>query len=120
REHQDDAPRFPCRYCRKYRGSKGFKRRDHLIQHVRNYHHIGENDRDENWSYGRYWCRNLGCAHKAGKDGIFSTSREYIKHMRTIHDESEFPCPQPGCDRVNSKGYFRKADLRTHLRKVHG
>lgn len=40
--------------------------------------------------------------------------------MRTVHDESEFPCLQPGCDRINAKGYFRKSDLRAHLRKVHG
>ena len=31
-----------------------------------------------------------------------------------------FPAPRPGCDRVNGKGYFRKADFRAHLRKVHG
>lgn len=40
--------------------------------------------------------------------------------MRTVHDESDFPCPRPGCDRINGKGYYRKADLRSHLRKVHG
>jgi hypothetical protein len=40
--------------------------------------------------------------------------------MRTVHDESEFPCLQPGCDRINAKGYFRKSDLRAHLRKFHG
>jgi hypothetical protein len=40
--------------------------------------------------------------------------------MRTEHNEADFPCPQSGCDRVNGKGYFRKNDLRAHLRKVHG
>jgi hypothetical protein len=40
--------------------------------------------------------------------------------MRTVHDESEFSCPQAGCVRVNGKGYFRDYDLRAHLRKVHG
>jgi hypothetical protein len=50
----------------------------------------------------------------------FSSSKEWIKHMRTVHDESEFSCPQAGCVRVNGKGYFRDYDLRAHLRKVHG
>ena len=126
RKHRDDAKRFPCKYCKKYRGSNGFKRRDHLMQHVRNYHHIGEDDRNEHRGFGRGWCPKTGCSHhqepphKIGEKFAFSTSTEYIKHRRTIHDESDFPCPQPGCDRINGKGYFRKADLRNHLRKVHG
>ncbi|EUC34656.1 hypothetical protein COCCADRAFT_61878, partial [Bipolaris zeicola 26-R-13] len=126
RKHQDDAKRFPCKYCKKYRGSNGFKRRDHLTQHVRSYHHIGENDGDKYGTYGSYWCPKIECIHHKespygfGNWGAFSALAEYIKHMRNVHDESDFPCPQPGCDRVDSKGYFRKADLRNHLRKVHG
>jgi len=33
-----DKRRYLCRYCRRHCGSYGFKRRDHLIQHVQNYH----------------------------------------------------------------------------------
>ncbi|KAJ5058630.1 hypothetical protein J3E72DRAFT_196388, partial [Bipolaris maydis] len=126
RKHRDDAKRFPCKYCKKYRGSNGFKRRDHLTQHIRNYHHIGEDGSRRYSTFECFWCPIIGCSdHKdspnnVGKSRAFYVSKEYIKHLRTVHDQSDFPCPQPGCDRVNSKGYFRKADLRNHLRKVHG
>ncbi|EMD90784.1 hypothetical protein COCC4DRAFT_159232 [Bipolaris maydis ATCC 48331] len=125
RKHRDDAKRFPCKYCKKYRGSNGFKRRDHLVQHVRNYHHIGEDSRGHYDAYA-LWCPSIGCSDHAdspnnvGKRQAFHNSTQYIKHLRTVHDQSDLPCPQPGCDRVNSKGYFRPADLRNHLRKVHG
>jgi hypothetical protein len=126
RSHQKDARRFPCKYCRKYRGKNGFKRSDHLTQHIRNYHHI-ENEKDKmNRLYDRKWCPKADCTESRPAGVIdffaqaFPSSKEWINHMRTDHDESQFSCPQPGCDRVNGKGYFRGADLRSHLRKVHG
>ena len=124
RVHREDAKRFPCKHCKKYRGRNGFKRKDHLTQHIRNYHHIGEDDQVA--SFHRKWCPKKDCTESKPvgahpKDtGIFPSWKEWVKHVRTVHDESEFSCPQPGCDRVNGKGYFRPADLRTHLRKVHG
>ncbi|KAH8641695.1 hypothetical protein IG631_04636 [Alternaria alternata] len=125
RSHQKDARRFPCKYCRKYRGKNGFKRKDHLTQHVRNYHHIGEDSTSSmHWCT---WCPKSDCtkSEPAGvarysAESVFSSSKQWISHMRTEHDECEYSCPQPGCDRVKGKGYFRAADLRTHLRKVHG
>jgi hypothetical protein len=128
RTHREDAKRFPCRYCKKYRGPKGFKRKDHLTQHIRNYHHIGE-DEEVGKMFDRKWCPKQECTDSKpdsmphwdrGGKGTFASSKEWIKHIRTVHDESEFSCPQPGCDRVNGKGYFCQNDLRAHLRKVHG
>jgi len=125
RTHREDAKRFPCKYCKKYRGKSAFKRKDHLTQHVRNYHHIGE-DKQRGHLHNRQWCPKKECTESKpvpllNRDvGVFTSSKEWVKHMRTVHDESEFPCPQPGCDRIDGKGYFREADLRAHLRKVHG
>jgi len=125
RTHREDAKRFPCKYCKKYRGKSAFKRKDHLTQHVRNYHHIGE-DKQRGHLLDRKWCPKKECTESKPATvfirdlGVFTSSKEWVKHMRTVHDESEFSCPQPGCDRVNGKGYFREADLRAHLRKVHG
>jgi hypothetical protein len=123
--HNNSTKRFPCKHCKKYQGSRGFKRQDHLTQHLRNYHHIGEDD-VQGLHYGRRWCPKQGCP-KAKPPSVFlhqpvafASSKEGIEHMRKVHNHSNFHCPQPGCDRVNGKGYFRKADLRTHLRKVHG
>ena len=125
RDHLPDVRRFPCRYCKKYRGKNGFKRKDHLTQHVRNYHHIGEDSTSSMHWYT--WCPKSDCtkSEPAGVAGYsaesaFSSSKQWFSHMRTEHDECEHSCPQPGCDRVKGKGYFRAADLRTHLRKVHG
>ena len=123
--HQKDAKRFPCKYCKKYRGKNGFKRKDHLTQHVRNYHHIGEDDISV--SCHRKWCPKADCtkskpvgAYWSSTENAFLSSKEWTNHIRTEHDESALSCPQPGCDRVNGKGYFSDAALRSHLRKVHG
>jgi hypothetical protein len=39
--------------------------------------------------------------------------------MREVHDESPYPCPEAGCERIHRKGYFRKADLTKHLKRDH-
>jgi len=125
RTHREDAKRFPCKYCRKYRGKNAFKRKDHLTQHVRNYHHIGEGEQIGHMD-DRKWCPKARCTESKPATvswrapGVFASSKEWVKHMRTVHDESGFSCPQHGCDRINGNGYFRPADLRAHLRKVHG
>jgi uncharacterized Zn-finger protein len=128
RSHGQSAKRLSCSYCKKYRGSNGFQRKDHLTQHIRNYHHIGE---DEVWrvsldkSYDREWCPKAGCSEAKplsviwGNPAVFASSTDYVEHMRKVHNDSDFHCPQPGCDRINGKGYFRKPDLRAHVRKVH-
>ena len=125
RTHQEDAKRFPCKYCKKYRGKNAFGRKDHLTQHVRGYHHINEGGQGET-PYDRKWCPKKDCIDTIPsmadyrQPGVFRSPKEWFKHVRTVHDESEYSCPQHGCDRVNGKGYFREADLRAHLRKVHG
>ncbi|OTA60724.1 hypothetical protein K449DRAFT_466029 [Hypoxylon sp. EC38] len=35
-----NAPQHPCKYCYNRQGSNGFRRRDHLIQHLKTYHKI--------------------------------------------------------------------------------
>ena len=111
--HREDAKRFPCKYCRKYRGSNGFKRKDHLTQHLRGYHHIGKEDTERGLYTYKTSCSYEGC------DADVWLRADYVKHMRTVHSASDFPCTEAGCDRVAAKGYFRKADLRIHLKKVH-
>jgi hypothetical protein len=121
--HQENAERFPCKYCKKYRGKNGFKRKDHLNQHVRGYHHIGEDEAFK--SSTGFSCTEKDCSeyreldHKYSADHAFAKRPDYVKHMKTVHDTSEYPCPEPGCERVGGKGYFRRADIRSHLKKVH-
>ncbi|KAI1213746.1 uncharacterized protein F4807DRAFT_456293 [Annulohypoxylon truncatum] len=35
-----NAPKYPCEYCYDRQGDNGFARRDHLIQHLKNFHRI--------------------------------------------------------------------------------
>ncbi|KAH7132201.1 hypothetical protein B0J11DRAFT_521071 [Dendryphion nanum] len=125
RTHQKDAQRFPCTYCKKYRGENGFKRKDHLRQHVRNYHHIEDVESGTQLllnSSRKYACPCMACPQYRQNPfrGPFKKFSEYMAHMKSVHNESDYPCPEPNCERVDGKGYFRKADLRTHLRKIHG
>jgi hypothetical protein len=75
--------------------------------------------------YGKSWCPHKECSESQGEESCYRGTRpfkaasEYTEHMRKIHDESEFPCAAPACDRVGGKGYFRRIDLRKHMRKIH-
>lgn len=33
-----EMPEHPCNFCKRHRGRRGFKRRDHLVQHLQGYH----------------------------------------------------------------------------------
>ncbi|KAH9224628.1 hypothetical protein DL95DRAFT_473217, partial [Leptodontidium sp. 2 PMI_412] len=114
--HQPDVPRHPCPHCRKYRGAKGFKRRDHLVQHIRNYHHINADAPTEDNRSG-YPCDFEGC-DRIGTSA-FSTEQLLKAHLRKEHP-SPFQCSYPGCERVGTKGWFRESDMVKHMRKKHG
>jgi predicted small metal-binding protein len=72
---------------------------------------------------GKTCCPRKGCPAYREKDWAhnapFKEISDYAKHMRTVHVESDYPCTVPGCDRVGAKGYFRKIDLRKHMKRVH-
>ena len=121
--HEDDVKRYACPHCKKHRGVNGFKRKDHLTQHLRNYHHIGE-DEARSSPYGGKSCPHKDCSEWRPESifvgrNAFQKVSEYTKHMKKVHDESPFPCPEPGCDRIGGKGYFRRRDLFRHQKKEH-
>ena len=123
--HEDDVKRYACPHCKKHRGVNGFKRKDHLTQHLRNYHHIGEDEaRSSPYGIGGKSCPHKDCSEwrpvsSLVKNNAFQKVSEYTKHMKKVHDESPFPCPEPGCDRIGGKGYFRRRDLFRHQKKEH-
>ncbi|KAL1630347.1 hypothetical protein SLS56_005022 [Neofusicoccum ribis] len=133
RTHRTNVQRFTCPHCRRHRGADGFKRKDHLTQHLRNYHHIGVDNFDQYLAHQRS-CPHEGCpdwrptksgwgrrSHVTDRRGhAFNKSSDYIAHMRKVHSESDFPCTEPDCDRVGQKGYFRMRDLLKHKLKAHG
>lgn len=118
RRHQVDAPQFPCRLC----PQKSFGRQDHLTQHMRNWHRV---DQLPGTSSACRSCPHLSCPQYRDSNGMahmplpFAQSKDYVRHMRNEHNESPFPCQEPGCSRVNGKGYFREVDLVKHQKKSH-
>ncbi|CZR65872.1 uncharacterized protein PAC_15772 [Phialocephala subalpina] len=128
----------PCLYCSRYSGPNAFHRRDHLIQHLRNFHHHGDPDEthDQQIPFPRKrparksitTCPHEGCKYHSqpsttspfygdSQQLVFRTQKEFTKHLREEHDESPFPCLAFGCDRTGKKGYFRKKDLLRHQRE---
>ncbi|KAH0545452.1 hypothetical protein FGG08_000453 [Glutinoglossum americanum] len=126
-QHYDNAPRYSCHYCQRHTGINGFKRKDHLQQHIRNYHHKEPPvTRTPERSY--LACIKAGCTEYRERQRVwyrdpdmpFSRESERTEHMRKVHNESPFPCDTAGCDRVDGKGFFRESDLQKHKKKTHG
>lgn len=140
-QHSAPTTKYSCKHCKKWRAPNGFKRQDHLIQHMRNYHHI-ENEalptsdriyyRLDPKSSGFYsYCLHEECTlfrsplsfreqESLAEEPLFSTRSAFTKHMRSEHDRSLFPCTSAGCKRVNGKGFFQKRAFIKHMKAEHG
>lgn len=110
----------------------GFRRRDHLTQHLRIYHHLKiESRKDPDPGRVCFTCPYPGCPQSRGpeffrlcykeqKKGLpFEKTSDYMKHMREIHDDALFLCDVPGCKKKGGKGYFRERDFIKHRKTVH-
>jgi len=131
-KYQPGQPTYPCSRCKRHTGDKGFKRKEHLTQHLRNYHHIGLEEQTEISNVLKdSVCPHPDCPQHRGlgyrrllwtqqmEPRPFKRQADYTKHMREEHDESTFPCDVPHCDRVGGKGYFREKDLVKHRKAKH-
>ncbi|KAK1728165.1 uncharacterized protein BDZ83DRAFT_152344 [Colletotrichum acutatum] len=133
-----DLPKFPCQFCKNHRGKNGFRRRDHLLQHVRGYHKFEAEEKIDGIMpnhRGKYQtppvCHFVDCLHH--RDDIFETlsreeqnrskpfesQSEYTKHMKNAHDFTQYPCTVRGCSKTGAKGYAREKDLIKHRKKDH-
>ena len=138
----ESDPKYPCKYCRRHRGTEGFRRRDHLMQHIRNYHHHEADEADETTTrpsskpksrlrYSFPVCSHPECplyrdeTFKQLPRSVqlekkpFSSLSGYTKHMREEHNECSFPCDVAGCNRVGRRGYFREKDFMKHRKEQH-
>jgi hypothetical protein len=135
--HATDATRHPCTLCKRHRGATAFKRKDHLTQHLRNYHLVEPEEENR----AGLACPKEGCpehrdssffksGHTTGYkfalkwnfdngEPPFRTQSALTKHLKKEHDESPFPCDVPLCDRVGGKGFTRKRDLFKHRQMKH-
>ncbi|KAK2033413.1 hypothetical protein LX32DRAFT_87862 [Colletotrichum zoysiae] len=133
-----DLPKFPCRFCKRHRGKDGFRRRDHLLQHIRGYHKFeteGNIDDILPSRQGKHLtppvCFYPGCPKyrddsfaKLGPEERkqtkpFASQSDYTRHMKTAHNFTPFPCTVSGCNKTGSKGYVREKDLVNHRKKEH-
>lgn len=134
-QHSPPSQKWSCTLCRKWKAPNGFNRKDHLTQHLRNYHYI-EDEKSQHKYYGwlvvgdpsfHAYCQQEGCslfrttadAPKDRADALFPTRSAYTTHLRKEHNMSEFPCPLPGCKRTEKKGFFQKRALMRHMKKDH-
>jgi hypothetical protein len=136
-----DIPQHPCPFCRRHRGINGFRRKDHLLQHFRQYHHHDTDTTHPELAeypaplptlqYRFPVCTHLECPQyrsaafqelplSAKKlQAPFQKQSEYTRHMRDEHNECTYPCDILGCSRIGRKGYFREKDLIKHRQQEH-
>ena len=130
-------PRYPCTHCKLHRGKNGFRRRDHLLQHIRGYHKLDSDNflldlnPRQTKQHEVIFCRHPSCEyhrddtfrklpwHSQLENRPFRNKSEHTKHLKDVHGETAFPCNVPGCERVGSKGYSREKDLINHRVKTH-
>ncbi|KAE9375842.1 hypothetical protein N431DRAFT_403854 [Stipitochalara longipes BDJ] len=131
----NEDPKHPCKYCKLHRGPNGFRRLDHLKQHIRNYHHLEMDDEIAGASSRLKFVipvcphpecpqyRNEAFKQLPRKSQVeakpFNSQFAYTKHMRDEHNECTFPCDVSGCARTGRRGYFREKDLLNHRRQEH-
>ncbi|KAL0940672.1 CROL alpha [Colletotrichum truncatum] len=134
----NDMPKYPCQFCKRHRGNNGFRRRDHLLQHIRGYHKFEAEEKIGDIlpsRRGKYQvppvCPHPRCSshqdesfkhmseEEQNRNKPFNTQAEYTKHMKTVHDFTPYPCTVAGCNKTGAKGYAREKDLINHRNKEH-
>lgn len=133
-----EMPKFPCAYCKRHRGKDGFRRRDHLVQHLRGYHKFDSEQVEgacpkaqtkesreilvcpwescDAYRDSGFW--SLPVLQRIQRRP-FQSQSEYAKHMREVHKKTPFPCTVAGCNRTKERGYMREKDLKKHMSDKH-
>jgi hypothetical protein len=131
--HEDRVLRYPCPHCKKYKGINGFKRKDHLMQHMRGYHHIEDRGRriSSPWSLDLV-SECLACDRKIysfDSVGYFYAHAEDEAHKDSARESlsrglSAFhyfkACYFEGCPKCAKDSFKTQSEYTTHLKKDHG
>ncbi|KAF7954203.1 hypothetical protein EAE96_005332 [Botrytis aclada] len=115
--HKRDVPRHPCPHCRTYRGSNGFKRKDHLRQHISNYHKIEVNYTGNKYE-SPFRCKLYNCRYSTRSQDLRSLD-DLTQHMLVEHNSSAFVCDRVSCDRVGLNGFDTQKLFLDHIKKEH-
>ncbi|KAI0143143.1 hypothetical protein GGR57DRAFT_366984 [Xylariaceae sp. FL1272] len=138
--NRNNDTRFPCPECEKYQGKRAFKRKDHLVQHLRVFHAYGEDQLSlhanrrplaEMFSLFHPFCHFADCDYYRDtqysslgfrlqrQDRPFDRQSDYTAHMKKEHDWSPISCDFPGCDKVGGKGFYTFRNFNFHRRTKH-
>ncbi|KAK8140086.1 hypothetical protein PG984_000152 [Apiospora sp. TS-2023a] len=132
---QVDTAGFRCQECETLRS---FKRKDHLVQHLRHRHKYSDAELQAHFpiyraasKHTKPVCPFPACPDHRGEDFWaqnwsvrehnmpFAKKSDYTKHMRDVHDWSPHPCTIPSCDKRGKHGYFRLKALQQHQEEQH-
>lgn len=127
KSYQPELRKYTCPHCK---SRKSFKRKDHLTQYIRGFHHIGT-PKSYQSDYRVFLCPHSDCLlyrepdfgdlpyYTQCENKPFVLLKDFKQHMRTVHDDAPYPCDVSGCLRVRGKGYMRKTDLINHRKREH-
>jgi hypothetical protein len=115
KKHNLGTQDHACLLC-----SRCFARNDHVTQHLRQFHRVGNGMSTANPVYCFHQeCHGVENLQEAGYNLVLASNAELHKHIRRIHKHTPFECPVDSCDRKGPKGWFRKNDRVLHQRKHH-
>ncbi|RYP57665.1 hypothetical protein DL770_010611 [Monosporascus sp. CRB-9-2] len=110
-----DAPQYPCGYCYRHQGTNGFRRYDHLVQHLKGYHKIETVD-----GLSRKAAGSSPAVATAPAVPIPGTVPVAIGGNATAQVQvPPFPCTIAGCVRGGAYGFYRQVDLLEHQSMIH-
>ncbi|RYP36268.1 hypothetical protein DL767_003421 [Monosporascus sp. MG133] len=110
-----DAPQYPCGYCYRHQGTNGFRRYDHLVQHLKVYHKIEPVD-----GLSRKAAGSSPAVATALAVPIPGTVPVALGGNATTQVQvPPFPCTIAGCVRGGAYGFYRQVDLLEHQSMMH-
>ncbi|KAI8944083.1 hypothetical protein F4801DRAFT_585799 [Xylaria longipes] len=127
----------PCPDCPSYQGKTGFKRKDHLIQHLRGLHNWDDNQLAILFPPRQTRRLQIPVCHfpecdyyrdpsfkdmdirEQEENRPFGRQSDYTNHMKREHNWSPYPCKVTGCSKVNGTGFFRTTTLKRHCEVKH-
>ncbi|KAI1313206.1 hypothetical protein F5Y03DRAFT_338402 [Xylaria venustula] len=132
------VPKYPCPHeCTAYHGKNGFRRKDHLVQHLRFFHKYKDGELAtisrprQTQMLNVSVCPFQSCEYyrdtefkdwgisRQEKNRPFDKQSDYTRHMKQEHDWSPYPCKVLGCSKTDGKGFFSFTAFEKHYKEKH-
>ncbi|OTB13450.1 hypothetical protein K445DRAFT_319998, partial [Daldinia sp. EC12] len=108
-----NMPPYPCGYCQRHQGAKGFHRLDHLVQHLKGFHKIDVEDKLPKQGTGGIPTTAASIAAGSAATDAGNGSQVSLPQV------PPFPCTVIGCIKGGANGYVREIDLLEHQNMMH-